>query len=181
MTRLLRTTAPTPVGTLTLVASDTGLRAVLWPDDRPGRVPLGNVTPGSHPLLDVARRQLDDYFAHRRTGFAVPLDLQGTELQATVWAALADIAYGATVTYGELARRCGRPRAARAVAAAVARNPVSVVLPCHRVIRADGAVGGFAGGVDTKRALLRHEAAATGGTRDGSGWLPRHAEPAGGS
>jgi methylated-DNA-[protein]-cysteine S-methyltransferase len=154
----------TPVGTLTVVASDRGVRAVLWPDDRPGRVPLVDVVEldGGHPVLDRARTELDEYFAGRRRGFDVPLDLQGTPFQVQVWHALAHIPFGTTSTYLEQARRLGRPTGARAVGAAIGRNPVSVVLPCHRVVGTGGALTGFAGGLDAKRWLLAHERDASG-------------------
>jgi methylated-DNA-[protein]-cysteine S-methyltransferase len=143
----------TPVGTLTLVGGDAGLRAALFAGEAgsaPGEPP--------HPVLAAARRQLGEYFAGRRSAFELPLDLAGTEFQRRVWRALAEIPFGATTTYGELARRLGRPLAARAVGAANASNPVSIVLPCHRVVGAHGGLVGYGGGLDAKRALLAHEA-----------------------
>jgi methylated-DNA-[protein]-cysteine S-methyltransferase len=110
-------------------------------------------------VLRAAMDQLDDYFAGRRDAFELPLDLQaGTPFQQSVWNALCSIAPGATTTYGELGRRIGRPEAARAVGAAVGRNPLSIVVPCHRVVGSDGALTGYAGGIERKTALLAHEA-----------------------
>jgi methylated-DNA-[protein]-cysteine S-methyltransferase len=101
--------------------------------------------------------QLRDYFAGARTAFDVPLDLQGTDFQRAVWNALLNIAPGRTSTYGEIARELGVPSASRAVGAAVGRNPVSIIVPCHRVVGSSGALTGYAGGLDRKRSLLRIE------------------------
>ncbi len=163
---LIRTDSP--VGELTLVASDAGLRNVLWTNGRPGRVvpPPGPVVARPHPVLEDARAQLAQYFAYERQTFDVPLDLAGTESQRAAWLALADIPYGETVSYGEQARRRGRPGAARAIGAANGRNPVSIILPCHRVVGIGGALTGYAAGLDVKIALLEHERAALQGTVD---------------
>jgi methylated-DNA-[protein]-cysteine S-methyltransferase len=164
-TALVTTTLPTPVGTLTLVASDAGLRAVLWPGDPPdGRVPWPSDTTEdpSHPVLAAASRQLTEYFAGERRVFDVPIDLHGTPFQVKVWRSLATIPYGETTTYGAQARRLGDPRKARAVGAANGKNPVSIILPCHRVIGADGTLTGFGGGLVTKQALLDLEAEGVG-------------------
>lgn len=157
---LVTTRHPTPFGELTLVASSAGLRAVLWPVEREGRVRLPEEVreDPDDELLLTAARQLDEYAAGRRRSFDLPLDLHGTELQRATWERLADIPFGETCTYGEHAARIGRPQAVRAVAAAIGRNPVSIVLPCHRVLGSDGSLTGFAGGLDTKRLLLDHEA-----------------------
>ena len=157
------TTLPSPVGELTVVATDRGLRAVLWPDDEPSRVPLDlaeRPDPSKGCLADAVR-QLEAYFAGRLQEFDLPLDLVGTSFQVAVWRALGDIPYGETVTYGGLAASIGQPGKARAVGTAVGRNPVSVVLPCHRVVGASGALTGFAGGLDAKRLLLDLEQGAT--------------------
>jgi methylated-DNA-[protein]-cysteine S-methyltransferase len=162
MTTYAMTTMTTPVGTLTLLASDAGLRAVLWDGEAPGvRVPWPDDVreDDTHPVLRATRTQLDEYFTGERQTFERPLDLHGTPFQVKVWRALATIPFGQTSTYGEQARSLGDSRKARAVGAADGRNPVSVVLPCHRVVGADGSLTGFAGGVDTKRRLLEHEAA----------------------
>ncbi|MEO1060003.1 MAG: methylated-DNA--[protein]-cysteine S-methyltransferase [Actinomycetota bacterium] len=146
---------PSPVGELRLVASDVGLRAVLWPDEDDDRVSFDDdLVPHDHPILDAAAQQLGEYFAGERTEFDLPLDPHGTEFQVAAWKALAEIPYGETATYGEQAERIGRPTAVRAVGAANGRNPLSIVLPCHRVVGADGSLTGFAGGLDAKRTLL---------------------------
>ena len=149
-----------PVGPLTLIASDTGLRAVLWPMERPGRVDVPDDVERrpDHPVLVAAAAQLRDYFDGRRTRFDLPLDLHGTDFQKKAWRALAEIPYGETVSYAEQAARLGDANKARAVGAANGRNPLSIVLPCHRVVGADGSLTGFAGGLDAKRFLLLHEA-----------------------
>jgi methylated-DNA-[protein]-cysteine S-methyltransferase len=166
-----------PVGPLTLLASAAGLRAILWPNDVPGRSvawpeaaiddlrsrPLGPCARSArssdhdHPVIAATRTQLAEYFTGTRRGFSLPLDLHGTPFQVTAWRALATIPYGTTTTYGEQARRLGDARWARAVGAANGRNPVSIVLPCHRLVGSTGALTGFAGGLPTKRALLAHE------------------------
>jgi methylated-DNA-[protein]-cysteine S-methyltransferase len=148
-------TVETAIGELTLVASDDGLRALLWPGRRPPDEAVG--TPRS-ALLDEASRQLDEYFAGTRTVFELPLDLVGTRFQRKAWLALAEIPYGETVSYAEQARRVGRPHAIRAIGHANGRNPVPIVLPCHRVLGSDGSLTGFGGGLEVKRALLDHEA-----------------------
>ncbi len=147
-----------PVGELTIVATDDGVRAILWPDDDPKRVRMTEAThdPG-HPVIAAAAEQLAQYFAGTRTEFDVPLDPVGTEFQRAAWDALCMIAYGTTISYGEQADRMGDRRKARAVGAANGRNPISIIVPCHRVVGANGALTGFAGGVDTKAWLLAHE------------------------
>lgn len=161
-TTLCTRTCQSPLGALVLVASDAGLRAILWPGDRPDRVPLAAeaLESSDHPVLREAVSQLGEYFAGERTSFDLPLDPEGTPFQRSVWTALADIPFGVTVSYGEIAERVGRQRgAARAIGAAVGRNPLSIVLPCHRVIGADGSLTGFAAGLETKLRLLEHEQA----------------------
>jgi len=108
-------------------------------------------------LLTRARRQLAEYFARTRTTFDVPLDPAGSAFQRRVWDALRAIPYGTTLSYSELARRLGDPRATRAVGAANARNPIPIIVPCHRVVGASGQLTGFGGGLDRKRWLLEHE------------------------
>ncbi len=157
---LYETTMSTPVGVLTLVASDVGLRAVLWPTEKPNRVRLDDCDGGgSDPngVLDQTRQQLSEYFAGTRTEFDLALDPQGTEFQQAAWMALRSIAFAESVSYGEQARRMGDGRKARAVGAANGRNPLSIVVPCHRVVGADGSLTGFAAGIDAKKWLLSHE------------------------
>jgi methylated-DNA-[protein]-cysteine S-methyltransferase len=150
----------TPVGRLKLVASPKGLAAVLWPDDSPRRVPLGEMTEVvDYPVLVHAERELADYFAGRRTVFSVPLDFTGTPFQTSVWRALLTIPFGETRSYGQLAAQLGKPSASRAVGAANGKNPISIIAPCHRVIGASGHLTGFAGGLETKAYLLRLEGA----------------------
>ena len=147
-----------PLGLLTLVASQNGLLAVLWPD-RAGLGPIGELGPciGANLHLCAAADQLDAYFACRRRRFELALDLRGTSFQLGVWAALAAIPYGETRTYGDIAAAIGRPGASRAVGAANGRNPLSIIVPCHRVIGSDGGLTGFAGGLEAKRRLLSLE------------------------
>ncbi|MDQ6852794.1 MAG: methylated-DNA--[protein]-cysteine S-methyltransferase [Actinomycetota bacterium] len=152
------TTHDTPVGALTLVASDRGLRAVIWPRDT-GRIRMtGRLHRNAeHPWLTLATRQLDEYFAGTRMAFDVPLDVEGTRFQLAAWRALAAIPFGTTVSYGHQARQLGVPTAARALGAANRANPVCIIVPCHRVIGADGSLTGFAGGLERKRFLIDHE------------------------
>ena len=153
----------TPIGPLTVVASDRGLRAVLWPAEDAGPCRASarrpNRPPGSPAagILQHAADQLADYFDGRRTTFDVPLDPIGTDFQQAAWAALRTIPYGETISYGEQAARLGDRRKARAVGAANGRNPISIIVPCHRVVGSTGALTGFAGGLDTKAWLLDHE------------------------
>ena len=162
-TTYLRTKIDSPVGELGLVATDTTLVAVLWPEEREGRVKFPvEPTTGSNDVLRRTADQLDEYFAGDRRSFDLPLELRGTDFQQQVWMALADIPYGETSTYGKQAAEIGRPRAIRAVGSANGRNPLSIVLPCHRIVGADGKLTGFAGGLDTKRWLLDHESRAAG-------------------
>ncbi|NYZ62561.1 methylated-DNA--[protein]-cysteine S-methyltransferase [Luteimonas sp. SJ-16] len=152
-------TFDSPVGRLRLAASDAGLHAVEFPLHRH---PVPRPAPwhdGDHPLLDLAARQLDGYFAGTRRTFDLPLAAQGTPFQRAVWDALMRIPYGRTESYAGLARMLGRPTATRAVGAANGRNPLSIVVPCHRVIGASGALTGFGGGLPTKQFLLALEGA----------------------
>ena len=149
---------PLPIGDLEIVASDQGLVAVLWQDD--DRWAFGKAHLGGNAVTAAAEIQLKEYFAGERTEFDLPLDLRGTEFQESVWRSLADIPYGTTVSYGEQAQRLGRPSSVRAVASANGSNPVSIVLPCHRVIGSNGKLTGYAGGLDAKQWLLTHEGAA---------------------
>jgi methylated-DNA-[protein]-cysteine S-methyltransferase len=150
-----------PVGTLTLVASEKGLAAILWPNDRPHRVPLNiEAEDNDHPVLVETERQLREYFAGRRRQFTLPLDVAGTAFQRKVWEALMTIPFGEKRSYGEVAAQIGSPGAARAVGAASGRNPVSIVTPCHRVVGSNGALTGFAGGLDVKTKLLSYEESA---------------------
>jgi methylated-DNA-[protein]-cysteine S-methyltransferase len=153
-----------PIGPLRLAATARGLSAIYMdahrhaPDDvAPNWRALGVEDAAQARILDATRTQLDEYFAGERTVFDVPLDVEGTTFQRQVWHALCDIAYGETISYGELARRIGSPKAVRAVGLANGRNPVSIVVPCHRVIGADGSMTGYGGGIERKVFLLGHE------------------------
>ena len=147
-----------PVGRLKLVASGTGLIAILWESDSPRRVTLSDMVPDDdQPILVETERQLAEYFAGRRETFTMPLDMRGTPFQKDVWRALQAIPFGATLSYGQIARQLGRPTASRAVGAANGRNPLSIVVPCHRVIGSSGKLTGFAGGLGAKAHLLQLE------------------------
>lgn len=149
---------PSPVGTLHLYASGNGLTAVLWPKERDGRVPLpAHADDATDPILKTAAAQLTDYFAGRRRIFDIPLDAQGTPFQKQVWAALSTIPFGETRSYLDIAKQIGNAAAIRAVGAANGRNPISIIVPCHRVIGSDGTLTGFAGGLETKAKLLALE------------------------
>lgn len=148
-------TVPSPVGELKLIASDKGLVAILWENDKPNRVRLDKLKENAeHPVLLKTEQQLNEYFAGKRKEFAIALDMRGTRFQNDVWNALLAIPFGETRTYGQLAKQLGRPLASRAVGAANGRNPVSIIVPCHRVIGSTGKLTGFAGGLDTKAHLL---------------------------
>ena len=151
----------TPVGELTLTASDTALTGVYFPTSRhvPPPVAGGEATGPAGEILARARQQLAGYFAGQRTTFDLPLAAEGSDFEHRVWDALVKIPYGATMSYGELARRLGDARNARAVGAANGKNPIPIIVPCHRVIGANGDLTGFGGGVDRKRWLLEHEGA----------------------
>jgi methylated-DNA-[protein]-cysteine S-methyltransferase len=148
-----------PVGRLKLVASDDGLAAILWQNDRAGRVRLNlDAEDTHHPVLIEAERQLEEYFAGRRQAFTLKLDPVGMPFQRKVWDALLTIPFGETRSYGEIAAQIGSPNAARAVGAANSRNPLSIVAPCHRVVGSAGRLTGFAGGLEAKAFLLALEA-----------------------
>jgi methylated-DNA-[protein]-cysteine S-methyltransferase len=152
---------PSPVGELRLVATDDGLADIVFPDSRGAAispVPVGaSASIDDHPMLALAAAQLGEYFAGRRHAFSVKLDPHGTAFQQRVWGALSTIPYGETRTYAQIARAIGKPTAMRAVGAANGRNPLPIIVPCHRVIGADGTLTGFGGGLDTKQWLLDHE------------------------
>ena len=150
-------TAPSPFGEILLLANERGLVGLHLPGE--GRAAPTDDEPGG-PVLDQARAELAEYFAGTRRAFDVPTDPPGTEWQRRVWAELRAIPFGETITYTELARRAGRPAAIRAAGAANRRNPVSIVIPCHRVVGTDGTLHGYSGGLDVKRALLDYERSA---------------------
>ncbi|MGB7979240.1 MAG: methylated-DNA--[protein]-cysteine S-methyltransferase [Candidatus Nanopelagicales bacterium] len=177
---LARRTIETPIGVLELVASPVGLRAVLWPGEDGSRVPRSVAEPvGSFAArpragaadapdldpapdlaqahLDRAAAQLAEYFDGARTTFDVALDPAGTQFQRRAWDVLSRIPFGQTISYRAQAAALGDPAKARAVGAANGRNPISIIVPCHRVVASSGALTGFAGGMDTKAWLLEHE------------------------
>ena len=158
-TTVFFTTIDSPVGPLLLAAGDDGLRAVEFHASRHPVPRDPDWQPGDHPLMQRARVQLGEYFAGERRTFDLPLAPRGTAFQRETWLALATIPYGNTISYAELARRVQRPKAMRAVGAANGRNPLPIVLPCHRVIGADGSLTGFGGGLPTKQYLLELEGA----------------------
>ena len=157
-TQLRKAHWPSPLGTLVIAATDRGVAGIWFegqkhmPDHAAWAVDEGNA------FIQQAIAQLRDYFAGKRTAFDLPLDLQvGTVFQQSVWRALLAIPHGATTNYGTLSRGIGAPTASRAVGAAVGRNPVSIVVPCHRVLGTGGALTGYAGGLERKSALLKLE------------------------
>jgi methylated-DNA-[protein]-cysteine S-methyltransferase len=154
--------ADTPIGTLLVASTDRGLCQISFDPDR-GLDELSRHL-GRRVLrvprkLDATRRELDEYFAGRRTEFELPLDVRVAEFNRVVLHELALVPYGHVTTYGALAAKVGRPRAARAVGVVMNRNPIPIVLPCHRVIGANGSLTGYGGGLDRKRALLELEGA----------------------
>jgi methylated-DNA-[protein]-cysteine S-methyltransferase len=147
-----------PVGQLKVVASDEGLAAILWKAEDPHGVRLApSVEDPDNPFLVETQRQLGAYFAGKLKTFTVPLDFKGTEFQKSVWQALLTIPFGETRSYAEIARQIGRPTAVRAVGAANGRNPISIIVPCHRVVGSSGALTGYAGGLAAKERLLAIE------------------------
>ena len=140
----------TPLGTARLQGGPAGVRSISIVDHM-------GVPETATPALEPACRQLREYFEGRRTRFELPLDLQGTDFQKSVWEALLEIPYGHTLSYMDLAKRLGDPKAIRAVAAANGQNPLWVVVPCHRVVGSDGSLTGYAGGLYRKKWLLNHE------------------------
>lgn len=141
-----------PAGTLTIIASDVALTHVLF-----GEVCAHRALARKSPLIECAITQLHEYFRGERRVFDIPLQPTGTLFQQRVWDALRRIPFGALKTYGQLALAIDNPAAARAVGQAVGRNPLGIIIPCHRIIASESRLGGFAGGVDAKKALLRME------------------------
>jgi methylated-DNA-[protein]-cysteine S-methyltransferase len=149
---------PSPIGKLKLIGSDRGLAAILWENDNPRCVRVrAEVEDNNHPVLLETQRQLAEYFAGKRESFSLKLDPVGTKFQNDVWQALLAIPFGETRSYGQLAKQLGNPQATRAVGAANGRNPIAIVVPCHRVIGSSGKLTGFAGGLEAKAHLLRLE------------------------
>lgn len=155
-----------PVGPLLLAASDDALVAIEFRQNRHPVKRNVDWQQGDNAMLRETQRQLQSYFDGQARRFDLPLAPNGTRFQQQVWATLAQIPYGVTWSYGELAQHLGKPAAVRAVGAANGRNPIPIVLPCHRVIGADGSLTGFGGGLPTKAFLLRHEGALPEGEGD---------------
>ncbi len=150
-----------PVGRLRLIASDDQLTGIWFEHGRDARRADASLVPGESAVLERTKAQLAEYFRGERREFDLPLAPRGTEFQRRVWQRLLSIAYGTTTTYGELARDLGNLNASRAVGLANGSNPIPIVIPCHRVIGANGALTGFGGGLPTKSALLELERAST--------------------
>jgi methylated-DNA-[protein]-cysteine S-methyltransferase len=156
--KAVRCDLPSPLGTIVMAATDTALVGLWFDGQRHQPDPDAWPLVEHHPVLDATKTQLQQYFAGERQQFDLPLDLSGgTVFQQQVWAHLQAIASGSTVSYGQLSHQLGNPKAVRAVGAAVGRNPISIIVPCHRVLGADGALTGYAGGLDRKTALLQLE------------------------
>ena len=148
-----------PLGPILLARTEAGLAGAWFEAQKWHPEPLDALERPDDPLLQQAAEQIAEYFAGTRSHFELPLDLHGTAFQRSVWQALCGIEAGATQSYAAIARSLGSPQAVRAVGAAVGRNPVSVIVPCHRVVGTDGSLTGYAGGLDRKRALLVLEGA----------------------
>ncbi len=147
----------TPVGRLLIAAGDTALHCISFASSRHLRDPDWIWSEGLNPILALTRQQLDEYFEGSRQEFAIPLVAHGTAFQQRVWNALLTVSFGATASYRDIAERIDRPSALRAVGAANGRNPIPIVIPCHRVIGSNGTLTGFGGGLEVKAALLTHE------------------------
>jgi methylated-DNA-[protein]-cysteine S-methyltransferase len=153
----------TPLGPMIAIAGDAGITNVDFLDAKYARrVQPEWVHEPEAPVLAACRRQLGEYFAGRRTRFELALAPRGTPFQERIWREIAVVPFGETITYAELARRAGAPGHARAAGAATGRNPVGVVIPCHRIVGTDGSLTGYAGGLDRKRRLLELEGALQG-------------------
>lgn len=154
---LMSTHIDTPVGRLYVTAGDDGVHEIHWPNAASPEAPDDGTTMGTNAVLVELARQLDEFFDGDRIEFDVPLAPHGTPFQLAAWQVLREIPFGATMTYGEQARRLGDPKKARAVGAANGKNPLSIVVPCHRVVGSNGKLTGFGGGLEAKAWLLDHE------------------------
>jgi len=160
VTSIVQSRTDSPLGNIALAASAQGLAGVWFTEGQRHLPPELAVWPSApeHPLLQQASAQLAEYFAGQRRTFDLPLDISGgTAFQQAVWQALLGLLPGGTISYGDLSQRIGKPGAVRAVGAAIGRNPLSIIVPCHRVIGAGGALTGYAGGLARKSALLQLE------------------------
>lgn len=144
-----------PVGLIRVIASDKGLAAIIWEREDYIRTKLSDpLKKDDHPIIVQTEKELKEYFENSRTVFTVPLDFKGTDFQVKVWESLLKVPYGNTKTYGELAKILGDVKAVRAVGGALNKNPISIIVPCHRIIGASGKLTGFAGGLKNKSILL---------------------------
>ena len=148
-----------PIGPLTILASDNGVHAIVFESDQTEQAKTNMPHAVNHPIINTAVEQLAVYFEGTLKIFDLPLDLRGTDFQKQVWKLLLEIPFGETRAYGDLARELGNAGASQAVGAANGKNPVAIVVPCHRVIGASGHLTGYAGGMEKKRFLLTHEGA----------------------
>ncbi|MBI5629387.1 MAG: methylated-DNA--[protein]-cysteine S-methyltransferase [Elusimicrobia bacterium] len=154
-----------PVGNLWLIASDAGLHGALWDNDRQDYAGIFGALKSSrkHPVIAKAREQFAEYFSGRRKSFDIPLVIDGTPFEKQAWRQLSGIPYGETISYAEQARRLGSAKKARAVGLANSRNPISIIVPCHRVVGKSGALTGYGGGLDKKKFLIELERGAAKG------------------
>lgn len=152
------TVMESPVGGITLIADNDNLCAIYWPNQKPDNKKFPDLERNDRSkVLKSTVKQLNSYFKGKRTDFDLPLRPVGTNFQEQVWQALTTISYGDTVSYGDIANDIKSPKAVRAVGAAIGKNPISIIIPCHRVIGSDGKLTGFAGGLSTKEFLLNLE------------------------
>ncbi|MDY3126663.1 MAG: methylated-DNA--[protein]-cysteine S-methyltransferase [Corynebacterium sp.] len=159
------TSISSPLGELTAIADESHLLGLYFPEHCPAPADLAPDAPAlphcewdNHDLFIQLKSQLDEYFAKERTAFSIPIAFHGTDFNVTVWQFLQSIPYGQTTTYGEIAAQMGNKKLAQRVGQVVGRNPLSIIVPCHRVVGANGALTGFAGGLERKRFLLDLEA-----------------------
>jgi methylated-DNA-[protein]-cysteine S-methyltransferase len=149
-----------PLGRMMLVANDEGLAGVYFVGQKHYRRANGMARSDSNESLQKAKRQLKEYFSGKRKTFDLPLAPEGSDFQRAVWKTIARVPFGETISYAELARRAGHPGSARAAGAATGRNPIGIIVPCHRIVGADGTLTGYAGGLEKKKKLLALEAGA---------------------
>lgn len=157
MNMIYFTEHPSPLGLLTLAATENGLCGVYFEEHKYFKGTQAWMRKDDQPQLVAAARQLDEYFAGRRDSFELALDLRGSPFQREVWDALQSLPFGTTTNYQSIAQRIARPKAVRAVGTAIGRNPLSIIVPCHRVLGSSGGLSGYAGGLERKKHLLALE------------------------
>ena len=158
--KLYRATWMSPIGKLHFIASDQALLSLAFDQNRDAcqvRLGISELDERENPVIGRTRKELGEYFAGKRRDFTIPIDLQGTEFQKRAWEALRGIPFGATMSYRQQARELGDAAAVRATGSANGRNPIAIIVPCHRVVRSDGTLGGYAGGMEVKASLLELE------------------------